>query len=118
MENALLRVTIPEWNKVDTLINHVHFWFVKDSFIYAQIGGYVGQDEWLYRYGATFVAYSMNSRRCAYISTDRPPCSYIYPILFEGKFYGPDNDGLIEIEAPTITEFPYKQTFLPLKEKK
>jgi hypothetical protein len=116
-ENALLRVTIPEWDKVDTLINHVSFWFIKDSLIYAHMGGYVGQDEWLYKYGATYVAYSMNSRRCAYISKDKPPCSF-YPILFEGEFCSPIKSGLVKIETPAITEFPYKQTFLPKNRKK
>jgi hypothetical protein len=121
IQKALLRVKIPEWTKVDTLLKFVDFWFVKDSVVYAQMGGYVGQDEWLYKYGNTtaiYVAYSINSRRCAIISKDKPPCSYIHPILFEGEFCSAIRKGLITIETPTITEFPYKQTLVRSKEKK
>jgi hypothetical protein len=127
LEDALLRVKLMEWDKVDTLLNHVGFWFVKDNILYAETGGYAGQDEWIDVHGSdVFVAYSIASGQCAVIPSTYSPqlAADRQPVLFEGVFYtffscyvNKCRSQLDKIELPTITDFPYKQTLIPKRNK-
>lgn len=127
LEDALLRVKLMEWDKVDTLLNHVGFWFVKDGILYAETGGYAGQDAWIDVHGSNvFVAYSIASGQCAVIpSTYSPQLSADrQPVLFEGVFYtffscyvNKCQSQIDKIVLPTITGFPYKQTLIPKRNK-
>jgi hypothetical protein len=126
-ENALLEVKINEWNKIDTLLKHVGFWFSHDSIVYAETGGYVGQDDWIELHGGkVFVAYSLKHQRCAIISDKSPYASDIQPIRFNGAYYNliscygvrgeKCQSKLFKINIPITAKFPYKQTLKPQKE--
>jgi hypothetical protein len=116
VQTAILRTEIGKWTTVDTLAVYADYWFVKDDILYVEIGGYSWQDEWLK--GNRFTAYSISQKRSAIVSKEKPPCSDWYPILFEGEYYNPCMNGIYKIPIPHVTEFPYKQAFLPKKEDK
>jgi hypothetical protein len=116
VQTAILRTEIDKWTATDTLAIYAYYWFVKDDILYVEIGGYYRQDEWLEE--NKFTAYSLSQKRSAIVAKTKPSASDRYPILFEGEYYNPWSRGIYRIPIPHITEFPYKQTFLPRSKKK
>jgi hypothetical protein len=115
VQTAILRTEIGKWTTVDTLAVYAGYWFVKDDILYVEIGSYGWQDEWLK--GNRFTAYSLSQKRSAIVSKEKPPGDW-YPIVFEGEYYHPWTYEIDKVQIPHITEFPYKQAFLPKKEDK
>jgi hypothetical protein len=108
LQDAILRVEIPKWEQIDTLVYYAGYWFVKDNILYTEIGRYTHQDKW---FGENrFIAYSIDKGTCAIISKESPGSVDRQPIVFKNQFYNFWSQGITKIQIPTITEFPYKQT--------
>jgi hypothetical protein len=116
VQAAILRTEIGKWTTVDTLAVYANYWLVKDDILYAEIIGYSWQDEWLK--GNRFIAYSLSQKRCAIVSEELTPGTSLYPIWFQGEYYHSWRRGISKASCPHITEFPYKQAFLPKEEDK
>ena len=108
LQNAILRVEVGNWEKIDTLTMHSYFWFVFDDTLFTEIGGYTNKDAWFG--GNRYIAYSITERASAIVSKEPPSASDRHPILFEGEFYNISRGGLYKINIPKVTEFPYRQT--------